>query len=168
MLYVKTSNTVAIAQVAKPDSPEVDADYSMTRGSNAVFHNGLPLLKPPYGHLTAVNLNAGEIAWQEPFGDMPRLRNHPALEGVKLPAKFGVAGAQGVIVTKGGIIFAGSGDTSFHAVDKTNGHDLWTYPLGRQATGTPMTYLSGSGRQFVIIATGTGREGAVLMAFALE
>jgi quinoprotein glucose dehydrogenase len=115
-----------------------------------------------------VNLNTGEIAWHEPFGDMPRLRNHPALEGVKLPEKFGIAGAQGVIVTKGGIVFAGGGDTAFHAVDKSNGRDLWSYPLGRQATATPMTYQTKSGRQFVVIATGSGREAAVLVAFALE
>jgi quinoprotein glucose dehydrogenase len=168
MLYVKTSNNVTISQVAKPESPEVDADYAMARGGNATFHNGLPLLKPPYGHLSAVNLNTGEIAWHEPFGDMPRLRSHPALEGVKLPEKFGVAGAQGVIVTKGGIVFAGGGDTAFHAVDKSNGRDLWSYPLGRQATATPMTYQTKSGRQFVVIATGSGREAAVLVAFALE
>ena len=132
---------------------------------NATFHNGLPLLKPPYGHLTAVNLNTGEIAWQVPFGDDARLRAHPALQGVHLPAKLGAAGAQGGIVTKGGLIFAGGGDTAFHAVDKSTGEDLWTYPVGARTTGTPMTYSSG-GRQFVVIATGSG-DAAALLAFAL-
>lgn len=165
MLYVKTTNQPAIAQLVKPDSKETEADFVMGPRPNATFHNGLPLLKPPYGHLTAVNLNTGEIAWQVPFGDDARLRAHPALQGVHLPAKLGAAGAQGGIVTKGGLIFAGGGDTAFHAVDKSTGEDLWTYPVGARTTGTPMTYSSG-GRQFVVIATGSG-DAAALLAFAL-
>jgi len=142
-----------------------------TTGDGAVNANaspqGLPLLKPPYGHLTAINLNTGEIAWQVPFGDDAKLRAHPALKGVKLPAKLGVAGVQGVIVTKGGLIFAGGGDTAFHAIDKDTGEDLWTYPLTERTAGTPMTYSLVTGRQFVVIATGSGEQ-ATLMAFALN
>ena len=165
MLYVKTTNQPAIAQLVKPDSKEIEADLVMGPRPNATFHNGLPLLKPPYGHLTAINLNTGSIAWQVAFGDDARLRAHPALQGVKLPAKLGAAGVQGAIVTKGGLIFAGGGDTAFHAVDKNTGEDLWTYAVPTRTTGTPMTYTAG-GRQFVVIATGSG-ETAALLAFAL-
>src|SRR5207302_11104758 len=107
----------------------------------ATFHDGLPLLKPPYGQLTAISLNTGEIAWQVPFGDNARLRSHPALQGVKLPGKLGAAGVQGAIVTNGGLVFVGGGDSAFHAIDKSTGEDLWTYPLPRRTSGTPMTYL---------------------------
>jgi quinoprotein glucose dehydrogenase len=120
MLYVKTTaNQPAIARVAKPEQRpgEMDAEYAMARDLGGTFHNGLPLLKPPYGQLTAINLNTGGLAWQVPFGDNARLRSHPALRGAKLPAKLGAAGAQGAIVTKGGLIFVGGGDSAFHAVD---------------------------------------------------
>jgi quinoprotein glucose dehydrogenase len=147
-------------------SADVDADYVMEPGAGAQFHAGLPLLKPPYGHLTAIDLNKGEIVWQVPFGDEARLRSNPALQDVKLPERLGAAGAPGAIVTKGGLIYVGGGDDSLHAVDTTSGRDLWTYPLGRRTTATPMTYRGASGRQFVVIASGSGRD-ARLTAFAL-
>jgi len=166
-IYVKTSNNGALARLVKPDrTAENDADYAMDHDSQAVFHGRLPLLKPPYGYLTAVNLNTGEIVWHEVFGDTPQLRNQPALKGVRLPEKLGVAGAQGVIVTKGGLVFAGCGDAAFHAIDKTTGRDLWTFPLPRRVSATPMTYRGKNGRQYVVVATGNGAD-AVLMAFAL-
>ncbi len=169
VLYVKSTNMPALARLVKPTrSDEVDPDYAtyVMGGGNATFHNGLPLVKPPYGHLTAIDLNQGAIRWQVVFGDNPRLRNHPALKDVKLPDKLGVEGAPGAIVTKGGVIFVGGGDSSLHAVDTAAGADLWAFALGRRTTGTPMTYRSPSGRQFVVIASGSGRE-ATLTAFAL-
>jgi quinoprotein glucose dehydrogenase len=168
ILYVKSTNMPAVARLVKPaHSAEVDADYAMDSSAGATFHNGLPLFKPPYGHLTAIDLNKGEIVWQTPFGDNARLRNNAVLKDVKLPEKLGVEGAPGAIVTKGGLIFVGGGDTSLHAVDTANGADLWTFALGRRATSTPMTYRSKSGRQFVAIASGNGRD-ATLTVFALE
>ena len=170
ILYIKTTaNQPAVARVEKPQNPkpgEMDAEYAMARGGNATFHNGLPLLKPPYGQLTALNLNTGDIVWQVPFGDDPRLRAHPALRGLKLPDKLGAAGVQGAILTKSGLIFVGGGDSAFHAVDKTTGQDLWSYPVEHRTTGTPMTYATKDGRQFVVIATGSGAD-ASLLAFAL-
>jgi quinoprotein glucose dehydrogenase len=172
MLYVKTTNLAAIARLSKPDTSsanphanEVDGDYVREGQTNAVFHNGLPLMKPPYGHLTAIDLNRGEIAWHVPFGDDARVRSHPALKGVKLPEKLGAAGVQGAIVTKAGLIFVGGGDTALHAVDARDGSDIWTYPFQRRTGGTPMTY-EWHGKQYVVIATGNGTE-AVLYAFAL-
>ena len=168
MLYVKTSNNGALARVIRPKkTADLDADYAMDPNAPLTFHDRLPLLKPPYGYLTAVNLNTGEIAWHEVFGDSPQIRNHPALKGLNLPEKLGVAGAQGVIVTKGGLVFGGCGDMAFHAVDKTNGRDLWTYPLPRRVTATPMSYRAKDGAQIVVVATGSGSD-ASLMAFALN
>jgi quinoprotein glucose dehydrogenase len=168
ILYVKTSNQLGVARVAKGEkSPDMDADYSMPRGDNATFHGGIPLIKPPYGLLTAVDLNRGEIAWQVPFGDQPRLRRNAALQGVALPARLGVPGAQGIILTKGGVIFGGCGDAALYAFDTRDGRELWSYPLPRAATATPMTYRTKSGRQFIVMATGSGAD-ATLMAFALD
>jgi quinoprotein glucose dehydrogenase len=172
LLYVKSSSTPAVLRLGEPDrSPdnpradEVDATL-INRGGNATFMNGLPLLKPPYGHLTAIDLNRGEIAWRVPFGDTPSLRAHPALKGVALPAKLGASGAPGVIVSAGGLVFGGGSDVAFNAVDAMTGETVWRYPLAQRTTGTPMTYRS-DGRQFVVIAMGSG-ENAELVAFALR
>jgi len=105
------------------------------------------------------------MKWRVPFGDTPQLRRHAALKDVALPAKLGVAGAPGLIATKGGLLFAGGGDSALHAIDKATGADVWTAPLARRTNGTPMTYRSRAGRQFVVVATGGG-EDAALVAFA--
>jgi quinoprotein glucose dehydrogenase len=174
MLFVKTSNQAHIARVGKPDqsssnlhADEVDADYTRVGDTTAEFMKGLPLLRPPYGHVVAIDLNRGEIAWRVPFGDTPSIRNHPSLKGVALPPVLGVAGAPGLIATSGGLLFVGGGDVAFHALDTTNGAELWRAALPRRTTGTPMTYRSRGGRQFVVVATGSG-EDASLIAFALE
>ena len=178
VLYVKTSNLPHVARLARASRPqphgltesraaaEVDADYVREGETNAEFMEGLPLNKPPYGHLTAIDLNRGEIAWRIPFGDTPGLRAHAALKGVRLPEPLGASGPPGAIVTGGGLVFVGGGDVAFHAIDKASGRELWSAPLGRRTGATPMTYRSRAGRQFVVIAVGSGRD-ASLMAFAL-
>ena len=167
ILYVKTTNNGALFKIGKPEQSEtVKADYYTQIGGIPNIHGNIPLVKPPWGLLNAVNLNTGEFAWREVFGDLPRVRENPALTGAKLPEKLGLPGARGgVIVTKGGIVFAGCGDTVLHAIDKSTGKDLWTAPLGRPSTGTPITYTGKDGRQYVVIATGNG-EDAALVAFA--
>ena len=172
ILYVKTSKQPWVARVTKPadannpHAAEIDSDYTQDFGTRSQFHNGLPLVKPPYGMLNAIDLNQGQIVWQIPFGDTPGVRNHPALKGVKLPEKLGVSGVQGGLVTKGGLVFIGGGDMAMHAVDKSTGTDLWTYPLKMRTTSTPSTYRTSSGKQFVVIAAGSGPD-ASLLAFAL-
>jgi quinoprotein glucose dehydrogenase len=172
MLYVKTtSNNAAILRLAAPDrSPanpragEVDADY-INRTPGSTFMDGLPLLKPPYGHLTAIDLNRGAIAWRVPIGDTPSLRSHPALKDVALPAKLGAVGAPGAIVTAGGLVFVGGGDVGLNAVDTISGETLWRFPFDARTTATPMTFRA-NGKQYVVIAKGRG-ETAELVAFAL-
>jgi quinoprotein glucose dehydrogenase len=179
LLFVKsTSNTPAILRLVEPDrSPanarrdEVDADY-INRSPNASFMNGLPLLKPPYGHLTAIDLNRGEIAWRVTVGDTPSLRSHPALKDVALPSRLGASGAPGAIVTAGGVVFVGGGDAALNAFDATTGQELWRHVLPVRTTATPMTYRTSAaggqgGKQFVVIATGSGAN-AELVAFALS
>jgi quinoprotein glucose dehydrogenase len=102
-----------------------------------------------------------------PFGKgNDRLRAHPALKGVSLPARLGTPGAPGAIVTKGGLVFIGGGDDELYAFDKATGREVWHAPLARRTGGTPMTYRTRSGRQFIVIATGAGPD-ATLAAFAL-
>jgi quinoprotein glucose dehydrogenase len=173
MLYIKTSNSPAVFRVKKADhSPanpraaEVDAEWSGDLGAQATFHGRLPLTKPPYGQITAIDLNHGTIAWQEAFGDWPELRANAALKDVKLPSPIGIGGPQGGIVTKGGLFFVGGEDTSLHAIDKATGKDLWQGPLGVRTYGVPMTYRTRSGQQFVVVAAGQGAE-AEIAAFRL-
>jgi quinoprotein glucose dehydrogenase len=73
----------------------------------------------------------------------------------------------GAVVTNGGLIFIGGGDNALHAIDKTSGRELWSAPLSGRATATPMTYRSRAGHQLVVIATGIGKDTA-LMAFGLD
>ena len=172
MLYVKTSHPPAVVRIVAAECPttgpragEVDAEFvgEHRRRHNVHAHRArcgaLPLLKPPYGELVAVELGTGDIAWRVPFGDTPAIRNHPALAGVTLPARLGVAGAPGAIVTKGGLVFVGGSDTGLNAFDKQTGALVFRLDLGRATTGTPMTYRTPSGHQFIVIATGSGREG---------
>jgi quinoprotein glucose dehydrogenase len=163
ILYVRSTNSPTLAKLVK----DTDAGYKMGPGGGATFHNGIPLLKPPYAHITAIDLTKGEILWRVPFGDDARLRSHPALKDVSLPAKLGSTGNAGAIVTKSGLIFVGGGDTSIHALDTKDGRDLWTFDLGQRASGTPMTYRTRSGKQVVVIASGAARD-ARLTAFAVD
>jgi quinoprotein glucose dehydrogenase len=175
LLYVKTSNVPHIARVKKPDrsasnprASEIDADWSGDlAGTNATFRRGIPLTRPPYAHLVAIDLNRGTIDWRRPFGDWPELRNNPALIGVKLPEILGIAGPQGAIVTRGGLLFVSAEDMFLHAIDKATGKELWKGELPARSFGTPMTYRSRSGKQFVLIATGRDDQ-ATLVAFSLD
>ncbi len=194
MLYVKTSHQPAIAKIRPADrsaanarASEVDADFVGDVGAAAEFTPSmpvgatppasaggrggrvppLPMFKPPYGELVAINLNTGAIAWRVPQGDSPNIRNHPALVGVKLPERLGVAGAPGTIVTKGGLVIVGGGDTALSVYDAKTGKELLRKELPRRATATPMTYRTKAGKQFIVIATGSGNT-ATLMAMGVK
>lgn len=184
LLVLKTTNQPSVARIvrsdrspANPRAGEVDAEFVGDLSASTQFvpegtdAEGrplppLPLLKPPYGHVVAIDLNRGAIAWRVPFGDNPLLREHPALKGVTLPEQLGSPGAAGVLATAGGLVFVGGNDLAFHALDVANGRTLWRMPLPRRVTGTPMTFRSGAGRQFVVVATSSGPD-AALVAFAL-
>ena len=162
---------VRVAHPENPKADEVDAEYVRQGNTNATFQmpgsrQPLPLTKPPYARLVALDMNQGEILWRIPFGDSPELRTHPALKDAVLPAQLGVVGNAGAIVTKGGLIFAGGGDLVFHAFDKSDGRELWRAPLARRSSGTPMMYRARNGRAYVVLATGASQE-ATLAAFAL-
>jgi quinoprotein glucose dehydrogenase len=168
-LFVKTSNQAHVARLGRPEArpAEVEADYTRQGDTSAQLPNGVPLLKGPYAHLTAIDLNRGAIAWRVPFGDLPSLRQNPALKGVALPDRLGAPGAPGTIGTGGGLLFVGGGDGALHAVNTDTGEDAWSAPLPQRSSATPMTYRARNGRQYVVIGVGS-RANAELVAFALR
>jgi len=172
-LFVKTTRSPAIFKIeqftksAQPDDRLDEVDAEWIQRSPSSFVDGVPILKPPYAHLVALDLNRGEIAWKVPFGDAPELRAVAALKGVPLPDRLGAVGPPGVIVTKSGLVFGGGNDMALNGFDARDGRELWRYVLPRQATATPMTYLDAIGRQVVVIATGRGEDTA-LIAFRLD
>ena len=180
-LFVKASNSPAFMRLDKRDAPSdtVDADYMLDlansslsvrlplpAGVGTVRASGLPINKPPYGVLTAVDLATGEFRWQIPLGDSPEIRDHPALRGLALPL-LGVSGSPGAMVTRGGLVFASGGGSVFYAIDTRDGKTLWQFDLGQRAYANPMTYRTRAGKQFVVIATGAGNA-ATLRAFAIS
>ena len=127
----------------------------------------LPCQQPPWGELTAVNVNTGEFAWRVPLGVTDSL---PADK-----QKTGRPGNGGTIATAGGLVFVGATDDGrFRAFDAKTGKEVWTYKLNAAAEATPMTYQGKDGRQYVVItSTGGGffnnpvTDDSV-MAFALD
>ena len=173
LLFVKANNQPTVVSLASPGppGPAVDAPLVgwLQRGWRwpdlASNPQELPIGKPPYGTVTAIDLESGEHRWQVTTGHWPELSNHPALRGVKLPP-LGSVGTSGAIVTQGGLLFISGGSTSLHALDAATGTQLWEAPLKGKGHANPMTYRTRSGRQFVVIATSRSRGGA-LLAFAL-
>jgi quinoprotein glucose dehydrogenase len=139
--------------------------YGMTRRFLA-SEAGLPCSAPPWGTLTAVDVNGGRLLWERPLGRMPQLVGDPRGE------EWGSAAAGGPIVTAGGLVVVGAAmDDVFRAFDLETGELLWRADLPAGPQATPMTYQVG-GRQYVVIAAGGHAglgttPGDFLIAFAL-
>jgi len=143
-------------------------------GPSGLTVQGLPLLKPPYGRITAINLDRGEIAWQVAHGETPdNVKNNPALKGLTIP-RTGRAGIIGVLTTKSLVIAgepgffntpAGRG-AMLRAYDKANGQEVGAVYMPAPQSGSPMTYML-NGQQYIIVAvSGAGYSGE-LIAFKL-
>jgi quinoprotein glucose dehydrogenase len=138
---------------------------------------GLPIVKPPYGILSAINLDRGEIMWQVPHGDTPdAVRNHPALKGVNL-GKTGQPGTQGVglMVTKTLVVMGDAQITAppgrprgamLRAYNKTTGQEVGALWMPAAQSGSPMTYMW-QGKQYIVVAVGGGNYSGEYIAFAL-
>ena len=171
-LIVRANNAIGVNAVGKNNGsdPLVQVDYShvFADRSSANLPGGLPLVSPPYAVLVAIDLNRGEIAWRVPLGDNPAVRNHPLLKGVALPERLGSSGnLGGAMVTKSGLIFVGGGDGYIYAFDTKTGKEVWRDKLPYNASANPMTYRTASGKQFIVMATGTGADNA-LVAFSVS
>jgi quinoprotein glucose dehydrogenase len=172
-LFVRAANSVGLNRLAKNDGsdPLVAVEYSnvFARGGESVsLPGGLPINSPPWAVLTAIDLNKGEIAWKVPLGEgSAAIRNHPLLKGVALPDRLGSPNSRGgAMVTRSGLVFIGGGDGYLYAFDKRNGKEIWRGKVPYDNAAVPMTYRTRSGKQFVVVATGTGADNA-LVAFAL-
>ncbi len=157
---------------ATPAAPARGAVADVGGGLNP---QGLPLLKPPYGRITAINLDKGEFVWQIAHGETPDLvRNSPALRGVTIP-RTGQSGAVGALVTKT-LVIAGEPSvttTAAHprgvmlrAYDKATGKEVGAAFMPAQQSGTPMTYLL-NGKQYIIVAVSGGTYSGEYIAFRL-
>jgi len=131
---------------------------------------GLPLAKPPYGSISAIDLNKGEIRWQIANGETPdSIRDNPALKGLNIP-RTGRAGVFGVLVTKTLVICgersAGKSATMLRAYDKATGKEVGAVSMPAGQTGTPMTYMM-NGKQYIVVAIAGAGFPAELIAFKL-
>ena len=166
VLYVSSSTYPSV--YALTSDPEYsDVDFVKTGRPPRV--QGLPLLKPPYGRITAIDLNTGEHLWMIANGDTPEsIRNHPALKGVELP-RTGKATRAGLLVTKS-LLFAGeswSGDPVFRAHDKNSGEIIAEIELPASQTGLPMTYAI-DGAQYIVVAVGGNGVSGELVALSVR
>jgi quinoprotein glucose dehydrogenase len=131
---------------------------------------GLPVVKPPYGSISAIDLNKGEILWQIANGDTPdNIRDNPALKGLDIP-RTGRPGVFGVLVTRTLVICgersAGKSAVMLRAYDKATGKEVGAVPLPAGQTGTPMTYAL-NGKQYIVLAIAGPGFPAELIAFKL-
>jgi quinoprotein glucose dehydrogenase len=137
---------------------------------------GLPLIKPPYGTISAINLDRGEIVWQVPHGDTPDVvRNSPALKGLTIP-RTGQSGYNvGTLVTKT-LVIAGDGQITttpehprgamLRAYDKATGKEVGGVLMPAPQSGSPMTYIW-NGRQYIIVAISGGAYSGEYVAYTL-
>ena len=160
MLYVPSSNRYAVKQFREP-APGEDASLRVIEKRPAdrpQLPRGLPLFKPPYSRMTAIDMQTGEHAWMQPMGEGNRIRNLPMLRDLDLPPLGGDSTRAGPLLTKTLLIYAltagGTNDgPRLVALDKRTGEELGSVDLPGGAISTPMTYLLG-GRQYVALTVG--------------
>ena len=175
VLYVPSVTSPNVTALVPPRDP-ASSDHGYTRGPprEVPMPGGLPLLKPPYGRITAIDMNTGEHLWMRPNGPGPR--DHPAIAHLTLPW-LGQRGRPAPLLTRT-LLFLGEGSEAalsilpiaggkaFRAWDKESGDVVWETELAAGTSGAPMTYLA-DGRQFVVVAIGDTETPGRLVALAL-
>jgi glucose dehydrogenase len=144
-------------------------------GVTSLDVQGLPLIKPPYGRISAIDLNKGDILWQVPHGETPdRIANHPALKGMNIP-RTGRPGNVGTLVTKTLLVAgepgfgptpSGQRGSMLRAYDKTSGREVGAVYLPAPQSGSPMTYLL-NGKQYLVLAISGANYSGELLALRL-
>jgi quinoprotein glucose dehydrogenase len=160
---------------AQEGPPAAPAPAAATTAQGSTFVQGLPIVKPPYGLLSAINLDKGEIIWQVAHGDTPDIvRNHPLLKGKDIP-KTGQNGAVGLVVTKTLVIMGDPQVTTtpdhprgamLRAYDKATGKQVGAVFIPAPQSGSPMTYML-KGKQYIVVAVSGGAYSGEYIAFAL-
>jgi quinoprotein glucose dehydrogenase len=153
----------------------VAGDTPAEGGGGGLTVQGLPLMKPPYGQISAIDLDKGEILWQIAHGETPdNIRNNPALKGLNIP-RTGRAGNIGTLVTKTLVVAGEAGffttpsgqkGAMLRAYDKVTGKDAGAVYMPAPQTGSPMTYTM-NGKQYIVIAVGGAGYPAELLAYKL-
>ncbi len=178
ILYVPSAYSHVVVALTPSEHPRADVRLVREKFTPPVGPQGLPFFKPPYGRLTAIDLNEGDIRWQVANGDGPR--DHPAIRHLDLP-KLGQGGRASVLVTKS-LVFLGEGSNTgvatlpqwyngpggkmFRAYDKATGEVIWEMELPGGTSGAPMTYMI-NGRQYIIATVGWDDMAGELVALAL-
>jgi quinoprotein glucose dehydrogenase len=184
MLYVFSHTLLRVLSMVN-DPQRSDMNYISVGGGEdgpGLSVQGLPLVKPPWGRITAIDLNKGDIAWQIPHGETPdNVRNHPMLKGVDLPrtgrngGAGGSSGGIGTLVTKtlvisgeGGVFTTPSGQRGamLRAYNKASGEEVGSVYMPGAQTGSPMTYML-NGRQYLVVAISGAILPGELVAFTL-
>jgi quinoprotein glucose dehydrogenase len=160
------------AGAATATGPVVSASEA---ASENLTVQGLPLVKPPYSRVTAIDLDTGDFRWQVPFGATPdNIRNHPALKGLTLPPVTGRSGNNpGTLVTKTLVIAgehnfgptpSGQRGAMLRALDKATGTEIGAVYMPAPQSGSPMTYML-NGKQYLVVAISGGAYSGELLAF---
>ncbi len=156
LMYVPSRNAYAVSKLTPPDAAlNSNLLYMQTPGRNPQMPEGLPLFKPPYSRLTAIDMNSGTHAWMVPTGAGDRIRNNPRLKPLNLGPVGGDITLSGPLLTKTLLIYAlttggSTGGPRLVAYDKATGKELASTDLPGAAIGTPMTYSLG-GKQYIAI-----------------
>lgn len=173
IMYVSSTSTLSVLGLGS-DPARSNIDYILTASSRVSGPFGLPLSRPPWGSIVAIDLNTGRRLWTIANGDTPAyVRNHEKLRGLALP-RTGHDDRAGLLVTKSllfagegaGMFVASEGGTKFRAHDKRTGDIVWEMDLGLRQTGVPMTYAAG-GRQYIIVPVGAPGQAGEFVALAL-
>jgi len=181
ILYVFSQRSLAPLGLVRPEPGTSDMNYVLKKTPGfagappPLTVQGLPMIKPPYGQISAIDLNKGEILWQVAHGETPDVvRNHPALKGLTIP-RTGRSGVVGTLVTSTLVIAGESGvftnasgqrGAMLRAYDKATGKDAGTVFMPAGQTGTPMTYML-NGKQYIVVSIGAAGFPAELVAFKL-
>jgi len=178
ILYVPSAYSQNVVALVPSEHPRANVRLVREKYTPLPGPQGLPMFKPPYGRLTAIDLNQGDIVWQVPNGQGPR--DHPAIRDLDLPW-LGQPGRASVLVTKS-LLFLGEGGNTgvsalpqwyggpggkmFRAYDKASGEVVWETELPGGTSGAPMTYMF-NGRQYIIATVGWDDMASEFVALAL-
>ena len=178
ILYVPSVHSESVIGIVESEHPRSDMRLVVETLATLQGPNELPLFKPPYGRLVAIDLNRGEILWSVANGDGPR--DHPALRDLDLPKLgqpgrvsplvtgslvfLGEGGNAGVVVLNN--VYGGAGGKTFRAYDKATGEVVWEKELPGGTTAAPMTYMV-DGRQYIVVTLGWEDMPSEYVALAL-
>jgi quinoprotein glucose dehydrogenase len=186
IMYIYSHTLLRVLSMVN-DAKRSDMNYISVGGGDdsggaGLTVQGIPIVKPPWGRITAIDLNKGEIVWQVAHGETPdTIKNHPALKGVNIPrtgrtgGAGGSSGGIGTLVTKtlviageGGVFTTPSGQRGamLRAYDKATGKEVGEVYMPGAQTGGPMTYML-NGQQYLVVAVSGAVFPSELMAFKL-